>query len=170
MIDLLDDIKDFVNQQHDRWWTKYRETRLEDVVIPLQQAGATKTLDASGNGTLHLYRNTTGRILLVGRITLGATTPGGTVYTPATTFTSASCYAYLFTGEQFGGPASAFDFLPNAPGGQVFPQIAEYSSRNAIRIEQNETLSLYVVAGPANAEIYSTIYGELLPTKYARLV
>lgn len=169
-MDILDDVKEFFDQQHAKWWERYKALRLEDIVLPLQGAGATKALDGSGNGTLHLYRNSTGRTLIVGRLTLNCAVPNGTVYTPATVFQSSTCYAYLHTGETFPGPSSAFDFLPDSPGGQVFPQIAEYSSRNALRLGKNEVLSMTFFNGPANGVVSSSTWGELLPIKYAEMV
>ena len=164
-IPVWDDVKDFLNETHEAWWKRYREARLEDVVLPLQSPGGNGKTDGSGNLTLPIYQNRTERTLLIGRIFVNADG-----YTPATTYTNAAAYAYIFTGVQFGGAGQVYDFLPNSPGGQVFPQLAEYSSRNALRLMKNETLSMYLVGGPVSTNVYSFIYGELLPPKLDRQV
>lgn len=158
---LLDDFATLVEKVHDDFWSRYRQLKSArgQVASPLVEGNNFK-LDSSGNGDFFVYLNQTGKHLEIGRVIILADG-----YTPASAWNGG--YLYLYTGIKSGSApnfSSIFDYLPASPGGQVFPNVAEYSGHNAIRLKQNETLSCYISGGPANTNIYVGFFGFLEPT------
>lgn len=121
----------------------------------------TALVDANGNCSVNIYSNKTGRKLVIGRVVLNAS---GT--TPASPHTAA---AGEWAGT-FGGPGALLpsmrDILPRTPGGQMFPQLAEYSGHNALRFNDGEDVYFELRGSTlaAGTQITASIYGILEPT------
>lgn len=147
-------MRNLLDDAHKKFWNRHRLERQAEITYPVTSS-FNKKLDVSGNGDIQIYENTTGRHLVIGRIVLWADG-----YTPAVPYSGG--WAVLMTGQQFNA-AAIFDMLPTAAGGEVFPNLSEYSGYNALRLKQNETLSLHVVSGPISTNITGTMYGFLEP-------
>ena len=163
---LLNDLEEFFNKCHTRFWQRYRQHKAKEITVWTVQSNVGVT-DANGNLTVPIYKNTSGKHLAIGRIFLNAVNPATkSPYTGATTYTNANAYAWFFTGDpQMGAnQLEIFDFLPNSPDGQMFPQVAEYSGHNALRLKKNETFSMQLVSGPASSQVFASIFGYLEPT------
>lgn len=156
---LLDDLEEFVNKVQTKFWKRYRQHQYRGLTTPIV-ATASGNTDSSGNLKLNIYVNTTGKHLVVGRLTVWDAT-----HTPANVFTNASGYAYFQTGDSSSlDLAQVMDFLPNSPNGQMIPNVAEYSGHNAYRLKQNETLAMVMVGGPVSLNVGVTMWGFLEPT------
>lgn len=156
-VPIWDDVKEFASKLHDDYWKRYDRRTSDSFIWPLEQQGTNHLTDASGSADFVIWQNKTNKTVLIGRVLLFADG-----YTPATPYSSG--YAYLYRGTTF-ALLNAFDFVPNAPGEQVFPNVAEYSSRNALRLRNNDSLSLYVNGGPVSTNLSAFIYGEVLPNQ-----
>lgn len=153
---LLDDIKELACKLHDDWWKRYKEETSRGQVIPIKGQGNNQATDGSGNADFTIYQNRMERVVEISRVLVFADG-----YTPATVWSSG--YAYLYTGPKFGGFGDVLDFLPDSPGAQVFPNVAEYSSRNVITLGKNDTLCLFVSGGPLSTNLSVFVYGYALP-------
>lgn len=151
-----DDVKDFINGCHNEWWKRYKEVTLKDAVIPINGLGANASTDSNGNVTFPIWQNRIGREASIARVIISADG-----FTPADPSTDG--YAYLFIGEQFGG--LYHDFVPNAPGEQTFPNVAEYGRHQGIQLHKNDVLSLHVVGGPASTNLSAFVWGFAYPER-----
>lgn len=151
----LEELERVFTGWHERYWKRHRK-ELADAryLLPLF-ASANEGSDTSGNANFQIYQNTTDKIAVIGRVIIGADG-----YTPAAPFSGG--WAALYTGQSFNNGV-IFDMLPLATGGQVFPNVGEYSGHNALRLRQNETLSLWVQSGPVSKNLTAAIYGFLEP-------
>lgn len=152
---VLDEIQELASKLHNAWWDRYKKVATEARIWNLEQQGANFLLDADGNGTFPIWQNKTGREARLSRLVLQADG-----FTPQTVWSSG--YLYVFKGTAFSNVA-VLDFLPNAPGEQIFPNIADYSEWDQPILGQNETLSVNVVGGPASVNCSMFIYGRLMP-------
>lgn len=112
--------------------------------------------DSSGDVDFAIYANTTGKHLVIGRVVLWADG-----YDPSNPFLGG--YLAIYSGRQFNA-AAVFDMAPDSAGGQLLPNVASYGGHNALRLRQNEILSLHMVGGPTNTNVTGTIFGFLEPT------
>lgn len=154
---MLEELKNLGDEFLDKFWKTHRLERQKTITYPVVSSNNIKT-DGNGACTLAIYKNTTQRHLVIGRVILFADG-----YTPAVPYSNAAAYGYLFTGQNL-SVGAIFDMLPSSAGAQMLPNVAEYSGLNGIRLKNNEVLSFALVGGPVNTNITGTIFGFLEPT------
>lgn len=160
MDNLLNEIRDWVDNHvyHLKKW--YKKIKLSEWTLTLDQSG-TGIVDASGNCTIRVYENITRRRLVVGRIVVLAV--GVTPAAPH--LAGGSEWAGIFSGAG-ANLLNMKDFIPTASGGQMFPQVAEYSGHNALRFGGNEDIYFELRGSTltANTQIVVHAVGAMEPT------
>lgn len=145
------------------WFGSYRHyhkrTDLLKYTLKIE-SGYNASTDATGNLTLPIYRNTTGRNLAIGRIFVWADT-----FNPGNPYSHSGFYGYISSAP--GNPGTMKDFWPAVSGTATqtegLPYLQSYSGLNALRFEQNETVYANLFSGPATTNVMGKIFGFLEP-------
>jgi hypothetical protein len=141
-----------------------KKYKSQTVILPLT-VGTNFSLDANGSADEIIYRNTTGKYVVIGRLIVMGSSSARVAYTPAAP--SSGGYGYVYKGVKSGAAPNAtavLDIWPSSVGGQLIPQLAEYSGHNALRMRENENLSVYISGGPASGIVAISLFGFLEPT------
>lgn len=149
------DLENIFTNFHERYWKRHRqELDIARKFLPIVQAQNAKT-DGNGNLDLKVWQNTLGRTVLIGRVIVWADG-----YSPSNPFSGGWGAIYSGGGgsNTFDG-AAVWDFFPYTQGGQILPNVAEYSGHNAIPVRENETFALHLVSGPVSTNVTCIIYG-----------
>lgn len=136
----------------DHFFNRYKRYQNACRTIPFEMPFNSKT-DTSGNLELTIFTNKNSRSIVIGRLVIWADG-----YTPAAPYSNADGWMGIYSNPGK-NPASLRDYAPYVDGQQFLPNVARYSTQDALRFRESESCVLAVYGGPPSTNITGVAVG-----------